>query len=692
MNNAIYVRRKNKLYIPEADGQLPNDYLLNALHNIQALGYTFSNDVIDKIQHLPVEKFKPFYIQLVEELKAVRGANVAYKPMYPDFPEQVVNAGNEELNSNAFWHYLGDWLGQRILPGYIKTPRLPLQDDVNLTVLHAGTKEDFNNIFTHLVGAKTSISETDKEDVLWYIKNYGNHVNTLLPAQIPVKENAAFVVSAFLKTGLDAQPLFDKHIKTATDVLRVAAAYSGGDVSLAENTKFVTFPKRVRRQLLQAIENAGNRTEDMLRYPNRFKRLGEKLHPYDYQNRYPQTCEAFDVVRNKLPFNTFNHDVEQWISHSNMEGVAEMLKARPGEFARRLDKLLREAYSPDYVLTHFTEVADKVSTPVLLQVQAHFEARHTPRELRVFFPKGQLAKVRAIAYNLPALQPGVAEKVSAICEQALLARFATYKPLGNVFLEDELKNYNVPFGLRSASKGLKTVARGSRVKLPAGNTIRFFIYWKDGYSRTDIDLSALALNADSKHVSTIAYYNLRDTGAHHSGDITSAPDGASEFIDLEIDTYRLRGIRYVVMCVNAFTEQPYCDLPVCYAGFMMRSEVQSGEVYEPQTVAHKFDLTANTQIAIPFIIDLHQREVIWTDLALTKMPKMANNVWNNLSALAVINKSMTQLVRPNLHKLFEMHIKARGQQVWDITQANTIFGVNQGIQPTDTDVIVSEYL
>ncbi|WP_439621947.1 hypothetical protein [Gemmata sp.] len=27
-----------------------------------------------------------------------------------------------------------------------------------------------------------------------------------------------------------------------------------------------------------------------------------------------------------------------------------------------------------------------------------------------------------------------------------------------------------------------------------------------------------------------------------------------------------KGVRYVVMCLNSFTNQPYCDLPECFAG------------------------------------------------------------------------------------------------------------------------------
>ena len=42
--------------------------------------------------------------------------------------------------------------------------------------------------------------------------------------------------------------------------------------------------------------------------------------------------------------------------------------------------------------------------------------------------------------------------------------------------------------------------------------------------------------------------------------------------------------RYVVTSINSFTEQPYCDLPECFAGWMARADTASGEVFEPRSV------------------------------------------------------------------------------------------------------------
>ncbi len=692
MNNTIYINRRQKLFIKAGKGSLPPGYLMNFLKNIESLGYTMSSELAEVVQSLTIEELIPFYTRLIDDLKTHLGAHVHFNPMYPDFPQQVKEASENELYTNAFFHYLGDWIGKRILPHYEKKPRPQLKDTIRLNVIALGTEDDFKAIFTGLMSAKTSVSESDKQDLEWFVTYYGKEVIPMLPATIPLKENVAVFLGLLLKNGIEAEALFLLHLKTATDVLRTATAISGGDVSLAENTRFVTVSKKNRRLLLQALEHCGNITEDMLRHKNRWKRLGEKLHPFEYKTRFPKCCAAFDVIRHDRPFETFNSKVEKAIASHNMLQAVEILKARPGEFARRLDKLVRHAADPDAVISSFRQVAASVSSPVLLQVYAHFRKRPQPAELRAFFPKGNVGLVKAIAHQLPPIAAHLCGEIAAICEQALIQTFKSYKPLGKVFLDEALKNYTVPFALRSASKALKTVSRGSRIALPPGDTIRFFIYWKDGAERTDLDLSALALDVNSQFKTVISYYNLKDLGGYHSGDITSAPEGASEFIDVEMAEFLKRGIRYVLMSVNSFTWQPYCDLPICFAGFMIRQHPNSGEIYDPLTVETKFDLTATSRIAIPLIIDLEERQAIWVDLSLSSNPSTHNHVHGNLSSTTVINKAMTNLVKPTLYDLLSMHIAARGERTFDIREANTIFGVQEGIKPTDTDLLISGYL
>jgi hypothetical protein len=388
--------------------------------------------------------------------------------------------------------------------------------------------------------------------------------------------------------------------------------------------------------------------------------------------------EAFDTIRNDKPFASFNSKVEAGLKGREFGPVIELLRQRPGVFARRLDHLLRLGGGPDCV-DSFLEVADRVATPVLVQVCHHFKARPEGRSLRAFFPKGNVAKVQVQEGPLPPLPHDLTASVAEGVRAVLVRRFGALPPLGKVWVDEALKPYLVPFARRSASKSLRTVARSSRLDLPEGQTVRFFLWWKNGDHRTDIDLSAVLFAGDWTRVRYLAYFNLREPalGCYHSGDVVDAPEGACEFIDMDMGALLGGGVRYVAMCLNSFTRQPYCDLPECFAGWMARESPQSGEVFEARTVQDKIDLASGTAVSIPVIMDLEERRVVWADVAL-RSPGWINNIHANRDNIARLARAIVGLDRPNLYDLFLMHAEARGES-GARDRADTVFSVHEGV-------------
>lgn len=692
MNNRIYYKRKGKIYIEKGKNKLPEKYVYAFVKNIEPFGLTISKELALELLTLTEEKLAHLHNDFIEYLKDIFGARVKYEPMYPNFPDQVREMPMSELYINAIYHYLGAAEGKMFLPVYEKQERGPLLDKVELFEIKLGTKEEFYNILPSILKAKSAISTDDKKDVEFLIKNYGDVVKKYLPEEIPQKETAAFVMSKLMLHTTIAEEVADKYIRTATDVLRVATALSDGDVSLAMNTKFKNIPQKYRRILLKWLERCDNLAEDMSRYKGNWKRLGEKLHPGSYKNKYPKTFEAFDIIRNNKPFETFNKNIEKYLLNKDYEKLTSLLAKRPGEYARRLDLLLRKFDNTNETLETLKRITPNVASKVLLQMYAHFKSRPAHTDLRVFFPKGELARLMAIENNLPEMNKELSQKVLVIIENTLKERFSKLPALGKIYIDEELKNYPVPLSQRSASKALKTIPRGSKLKLTTENTIRLFIWWKDGSSRTDIDLSIVLLDKDYKFNCVVAYYNLKEFGAYHSGDIVAAPNGASEFIDIDINKFiHLKG-RFVIMSINSFSGQAYSDLPECFAGFMYRDFPGSGEIYDPKTVVNKFDLTGATKIAMPLIVDLEERRVIWTDMSLTKNPPTNNNVHNNLSSLSILAKAMVEINLPSLYDLFTMHAQVRGQIVNLKEEADTIFSTTQGVTPFDIPKILSEFL
>lgn len=701
MNNTIYLRRANKLIIESNEGkqQLPKTHLATALKNIETLGYTFSDELMQAMRQLSMEQFETVYIQLVADLRVMVGAHVKYTPMYAGFPMQVMQADEAELYLNAMIHYLTNLTV--VYPDQPSVERMPLLEKTDLKVIGLGNKQAFQTLIRQIIEAKGSISETDKKDIDTVLEHAdSSEVDAILPAEIPFKENVAFVVASLLKHEKANIDRIGPYFKTASDVLRLAVAWSDGDVSLAEASPFRKLKRRERRLLLGLLEQCGSITEDMLRYKDRWIRLGEILHPSEYKLRYPRCEEAFDILRNNKPYSTFNGSVELAFQYRNVWSLIDLLSQRPGEFARKLDHMLRITEDEVYVLLAFGEVAAQVSTLVLLQVRQHFAQRNEASDLRVFFPKGNVAKAFGIPNELPELDEAVCQEVVQLCEQALITRFADFPALGKTYIDERLQHYLVPFSQRSASKALRTIVRGSRISMGEGDTIRFFNWWKEGEvdgtptGRVDIDLSAVMYDENWNYVEHISYTNLRSVKykAAHSGDIVTAPHGASEFIDLHMPSIVNYGGRYVVTTLHSFTSHPYCNLPECFVGWMMRKKPGSGEIYEPATVQNKIDITADTQIAIPVILDLVERTIIWTDLALTRYPDYHNNVEGNQKGIVLMGRAMTTLRKPDLYDLFMLHAKARGELVDTKDQADTIYAVDEGVTPYDIEQIMAEYL
>jgi hypothetical protein len=697
VNHSLYLRRRNKIVLPESvgDGLLALPYVASVVKDAERLGYAFSPKLMDACRVLSLEQLTTLHTDLIAELTRLRGAHRTLQPMYPNFPAQVMEMSECELYMNAILHY---WTDGRYLPPAEAKERYPLLDEVELTPIDLGNQEEFETLFAQIVGANTALSEQDREDVAWFVTTYGDEIGMLLPAAVPQKENMAYLASRLLtRTSRDrAAGYIGVYCQTATDILRLAVALSGGDVSLATPTKFRTFSRPERNLLLALIDRLSytNAVEDMLRWKGRWIRLGEKLHPGELAKKYPNAARAFQTLRNDEPFTTFNGFIEKALTEKRVTETVARLSTRPGDFARRLDHLLRLDPATEVretVLAAFADVAGRVSTPVLLQVRHHFAVRGESDGLRVFLPKGSVAKAQGIENNLPELPSEICAQVIATCETALTERFSSLPPLGKVYVDPDLTDYMVPFALRSASKSLRTLVRGSRLSLPPCDVLRFFVWWKNGPERTDIDLSATLFDAQFNYIDVLSYYNLKGFGGVHSGDIVDAPEGASEFIDVTLANVRKKDVRYVVMTLTSYTQQPYIELPECFAGWMGRQKPGSGEVFEPGTVQDRLDITADTRIAIPLIIDVQESKVIWCDLALRNHPNWQNNVAGNLTGIQLTLRSLVEMKKPNLYDLFRLHAQARGTVVVTAEEADTVFSVGSGT-PFRLDEIAAQYM
>lgn len=726
--NEILLRRKNKVILGIGTAKVANDRCITTImKNIEELGYTFSREVFDVLRTYSVNELTEFYLELKAALMKLKGANVVYMPMYADFPKGVMDAHFSELYINAMVHYWSDGILYPKNHRKRVNDRLPLFDETKVKVLQLGSEADVRQIFDNICTSRTSISRTDREDIAYLFETE----NMKLPDNIPHKENAAYISALYLqKNPLARVSGLRKYIKTATDVLRLVTAMSDGDVSLAENTRYKSFTRRQRRMIMELLSGCPNIEGDMLRYKERWIRIGERIHPSEfdcsrYTLEYDRAINAFDKLRNNRKIETFAGKVEFDLAYGEYESALAELVKRPGELARRLDQLLRVAHK-ESVIRSFASVADKVSTPVLLQVREHFLHRAEQADVRVFFPKGSLAKCHSERNNLPDIDEKYCQEVIRICENALVKIYGQREPMGKVYLSEDYRNYVVPFSQRSASKAMKTIVRGSRLPMDSQtNAVRAFIWWTnmdkcdfESYDsgRIDIDLSAAIFDENWNYIEHVSYTNLKSAKykACHSGDIVNGGpvdgDGVSEFLDVDVDSVVRCGARYVVYQVYSFTCQTYADMPHAMFGWMERADVDSGEIYEPKTVEQKLDLTADSMVCIPVIFDCVKREFIWCDMNMSLSGIHANiggnNLESNLSGVAAVCYSMVNVKKPHLYDLIALNVMGRGVLVDNREDADIVFDTalylnndtvenerdKMVITPYDTELFMSEYL
>ena len=642
--NAVTIRRLGAVYVPPTTGgpvpsrsaspqeaepapQRGSDAGVDtALTALRALGYRLSTPAREALIH-PEQAWA-----LVNAVARLSSGSLAaeYQPFYPDFPIQVRTASEATLLVNAALHYLGDVVGVRILPDYRPSPREPLPgDDGALTELGLATTQDLERIVAHLAAQATPFSAQDRADLM-ALRGFGPEA----APHVAVKENLAVLTVTF--PDLD----FSASYRTVTDVLRLAVAMAGGDVSLAEPCRFPSFSRAQRRRLLGLLDAVGqvqdsrDSAEEMARRCERWKRLARHLRPGDYARRFPRAAALLHQVASEDAEAGFTSRLEEALARRDVEGALRLLTTRPGVFARRLNHLLRlcaDDAARERVVAEFARVAPEVSLPVLVRLWEYFSSPG-PDALpwRVVAIKAAMGTKTTLIPSTRRPGPADAAVVRAV-EEALRQR----RRLGRIAVDQGLYGgYTAPVGLRSASPGMRTAGRGTRLPLPEGETIRFFLHWcdlpeappeapgpaepaatADRDTRVDLDLSAFFVSEDFTRTEQIAYYNLRSTAAVHSGDLTSAPDGAAEFIDVTLAEALRQGWCYVVMTVHSFSHHRLSEVPECWAGAMARgADPQSGEVFEASTVMQRLDLVSPTFNATPFVIDLAERRLIWWDL------------------------------------------------------------------------------
>lgn len=687
MKQRIAIKLCNGLTLPLNKRSEDVGYSLSFITNLMAYGYMPTTELADALSELSVTDITALSEDVMPILKDLVGAKANIKPFYPNFPQQVMDANEAELFQTAQAHYFteGRWM-----PNFRVNLRPSGFEDVKFKPLDIVSEGDIGNVFFKILQSADSISGFNKEVVEHFIKS-GNHYS--VPDNIPFKENLCLVAGLFLKYGRWNGTL----VRDTTDILRIVTYINDGDISLSENTKFKSLPRSVRRLLVNDLERVA-REEDFVRHSNKWIKLFHNLHVGDYSQKLYDIAKK---LRENKKIETFNSKLEKSIHDTDITTALTMLKTRPGIFARRILDLTYKDIRVNAIVDAFAEVVDEVPARNLTQLLGAVKQREKAVNKRVVFPKGMVQSAYVLRNTVSRLEPTLRTNLINVITGSLEKRFGELDALGSVYIDPALYECPLPTAMRSASEGLREVARGTRMPIGDKGTLRFFIYW----TGQDIDLSATFHDEEFNQVGHVSYTNLKadDYDAVHSGDITSAPTGATEFIDVNIQSvldYN-KSYRYVAMNVLVFSGPTFAEHKECFAGWMTRDMVNNGEVFEPKTVEQKIDLRSASKNVIPVIFDLKERKAIWTDISTNgkqfdtdKYGTSGNNVENNKATIRDMIEAFTNLDNKiTLGELFEMHATARGSIIDKREDADFVFAMDDAdVTPYDIIDINADFL
>lgn len=722
----IYLTTGKKVFVPRTFSDelrliVSDKKVIAFVLNLQSLGFMLSSDLLKEIKTMSDDDFDKFSSEVHSILVEYYGTRENMRPMYDNHFVNGLETDEVVLYTNAFMHYLtnGEWT-----PEYKNLVKFPQEKLLELKTIDLGTIKDLSEYIFTIANSPVSLSNQQKDNLLYLIKNLHKKIDDkdfIDKLNMPNKENMVYTLRLLLDLKRDEVFLkvANTHIKTSTDVLRLAVNFAQGDYTLASRqNRLVSIKRPVRRMLLNILNKVVTENkqalEDASVHQNLWVIVAEKLHPGDYANRYPAAMKFIDEIRNSKVRSWYSK-VEKAYETKDLNEIINLLSKRPGEFARRLERTLRLAIdtqqNPLLVLEAFDKISDKLPSTLLLQLGAYFkDMDNKDINVRSFVPKGNVNRVYVKEDTREKLNPLLSEAVANACDKALIAKFKKKESLGKVYIEkDKLNGYALPLKLRTASKQLMTLPRGSRVKLPEeAEFLRMFVYWRNKKERTDIDLSAVVLDKSFNVISEEIYYcNLvnEEYKIVHSGDFVSAKEGAAEFIDVQIDALKSNEAKYVVMAINSFTSEAFCDLEECFAGISVISKddvikFRNKVTYDPVNAVIRSDVSVNATFCSVLAYDVETHEIIWLDTVTSRdyyngmvYDNSGKNIVNTSCSFVNAVRGMINASYPQFSHLIDLHLKAREHEIVDTPEeADIIISLDKGLTPYSAEEINANWI
>ena len=674
--NSIALRHLNGIHIAKnttnnVNETLSIEELATLIKKFEGYGYIFSKELAIAIskeeRNVIIDKLK-FVIKVIENFKSDKDYVVFYK----NFPDEVINMSEAELYINQILHY---WIGylpsnnENIIKEDIEPSKLVKARELKLI-----DDEMIEKLFIDLLSSNVTLSEQYLDDVCVLantksIKELENYME-----YIQMKETLTTVSSYILKK----EGVLIGNFKTATDILRLIAKISETELN-NKHIHFAYFSRAELREFIEKLENLKNIMPDIKRYSKPwhsfFKLYAKKIN----FNKYPKVRKVVDILFGDISYMTERGKINEQInrlptmSEEDLENFVKEYTIFYGDYIREILSLLNKAKENQYekLLIGLENCVDKVNTRVLFQlydriINLKAKDKTVPRLVN---SKGKWRRLRESI----SLSDELLNRVLQIVEDGIKTQLKEKETLGKVYIDEDYKNIMLTTSEKDSNVSLRPMTRGSRIKFnPNAEVLRFFVAWKNldektlkeltpMYSRVDIDLSALTFNENLEFNDVVAYYNQKKSGFAFSGDITNAPEGALEYIDVfDLERLKKKGNRYILMQIRSYNGYTFEEINSVYAGVMELTSIEAKEKKNMYSTAitEGFQIVSSERTTNTILVDLKKFEYIWLDMNMDSYK------------LDIFQNALTYEEIPYLNDLLKYFMKKQYVTMYDLLKLN----------------------
>jgi len=681
--NSIALRHLNGIYIAKNTDNNVNETLSMAelatlIKKFEGYGYIFSKELAIAIskeeRNTIIDRLKAV-IEVIEDFKSDKNYTVFYK----SFPDEVINMTETELYINQILHY---WFGylpsnnENITKEEVESSKLVKARELNLV-----DDEMIEKLFIDLLSSNVTLSEQYLDDVCVLTNNKSIKELEKYMEYIQMKETLTTVSSYILKK----EGVLIGDFKTATDILRLIAKIS--DVELNnKHIHFAYFSRTVLSQLMNKLENLKNIMPDIKRYSKPwhsfFKLYAKKIN----FNKYPKVRNAVDMLFGDISYMTERGKINEQInrlptmSEEELDNFVKEYTVFYGDYIREILSLLNKANENQYekLLLGLENCVTKVNTRILFQlydriINLQAKNKSTPNLVNRKEKWRRLKESIKLLYgktnNLKANYESIPRLVNSKGKWRILKE--------SIKLSDDLLNRVLQIVENGIKIQLKEKENLGKVFILDEKTLKELNAYSD---RVDVDLSALTFDANLEFNDVVAYYNQKKSGFAFSGDITDAPEGALEYIDVfDLERLKKKGDRYVLVQIRSYNGYTFKEINSVYAGVM---ELTSKEAKEKKNmystaITEGFQIVSSERTTNTILVDLEKFEYIWldTNMASYMLGVMYGNALSN-EEIPYLNDLLRYFSRKQyvtMYDLLKLNADARGVLTKDKKEADIIF-------------------